>query len=315
MSQFPATNIPSHSLVDHASGSSWARTLAVTACAMAAFIGLSACTTDNANKPAAPAATSASNNLTGLPAAIAGSWRSAEDKARDPARHPLETLNFFQIKSNQIVVEITPGAGWYSAILAPFLAQGGGTYVVATADPAKMSDRGRANFDAYKARFGDTAVFGTWQFSKFGSDEDGACPAGSADVVLTFRNVHNWLSAGWAEKAFADFYKCLKPGGVLGVVEHRASESVPFDPKAESGYVRTSFVTQLATKAGFVLEASSEINANPKDTKDHPFGVWTLPPVSRSSPFGAPNNPAFDRTQYDAIGESDRMTLRFRKPK
>lgn len=269
-----------------------------------------------ATKPAEvakPAAKTTAAAADGLAAAIAGPWRSEADRARDGFRHPYETLTFFGVKPNQVVVEITPGAGWYSAILAPWLAKGGGTYVVGTFDPAKQGDRGRANFEAFKARYADESVFGTVQFSKFGPQEDGACPAGTADVVLTFRNVHNWMGGGWAEKAFADMAKCLKPGGVLGLVEHRAFEDAEFDPKASTGYVKVSTIKALAAKAGLVFEAESDINFNSKDDHDHPYGVWTLPPV-RNGPSADKPDPGFDRAKYDAIGESDRATLRFRKP-
>ncbi len=260
-------------------------------------------------KPAARPAPAADS----LATAIAGPWRSEADRARDVFRHPYETLTFFGVKPDQVVVEITPGGGWYSAILAPWLAKGGGTYVVGTADPAKMSERGRANFEAFKGRYADSTVFGTLQFSKFGPQEDGACPAGTADVVLTFRNVHNWMTGGWAEKAFADMAKCLKPGGVLGLVEHRAFEESEFDPKGSSGYIKVSTMKAFAEKAGLVFEAESDVNFNPKDTRDHPYGVWTLPPVRNGAPADKPD-PSFDRAKYDAIGESDRATLRFRKP-
>ena len=137
---------------------------------------------------------------------------------------------------------------------------------------------------------------------------------GTADVVLTFRNIHNWMSGGYTEKFFADAYSALKPGGVLGVVEHRLPSTQAQDPKATSGYVHEDYVKALATAAGFEFVEASEINANPADTADHPFGVWTLPPSKRTAPAGKPADPAFDRTKYDVIGESDRMTLRFVKP-
>ncbi|HQT53187.1 MAG TPA: methyltransferase, partial [Phenylobacterium sp.] len=137
----------------------------------------------------------------------------------------------------------------------------------------------------------------------------------SADMVITARNIHNWLwQPPMLDKAMADFYAVLKPGGVLAVEEHR-SDPRPQNADARDGYVSTANVVAAAEKAGFKLAASSEVNANPKDTKDHPFGVWTLPPVRRNTQGDKPADPAFDRAKYDAIGESDRMTLRFVKPR
>ncbi len=147
-----------------------------------------------------------------------------------------------------------------------------------------------------------------------GASSAGVAPDGSADLVLTFRNVHNWVPAGDAEKIFADMFRALRPGGVLGVVDHRLPAGREADPERRSGYIHDAKVVALAEQAGFVLEARSPLNDNPKDAADHPFGVWTLPPVARSSAFGEPADPSFDRAHYDAIGESDRFTLRFRKP-
>jgi predicted methyltransferase len=139
-------------------------------------------------------------------------------------------------------------------------------------------------------------------------------PAGSADIVITARNIHDWVGTpGYTEKAFADWYAALKRGGILAVEDHRADPR-PQLKDASDGYVNTAYIVKLAKAAGFVLESQSEINANPKDTKDHPFGVWTLPPTRQSAPEGKPADSTFDHTKYDAIGESDRMTLRFRKP-
>ena len=139
-------------------------------------------------------------------------------------------------------------------------------------------------------------------------------PAGTADLVLFMRNIHAWMAAGIAEKAFADAYAALRPGGVLGIEQHRLGPEEDQDPAAANGYVQEAFVKQLAAEAGFAFVAASEINANERDTKDHPFGVETLPPMGLTAPRGSPPNPTFDRSKYDEIGESDRMTLRFRKP-
>jgi predicted methyltransferase len=153
------------------------------------------------------------------------------------------------------------------------------------------------------------------EFTEFGPRSGPVAPAGTADLVLFLRNIHNWMAGGIVEKAFSDAYAALKPGGVLGVEEHRAFPGGVQDPMARNGYVQEAYVKQLAAEAGFQFDKSSEVNANIEDTKDHPFGVWTLPPVARTSPIGQPPDPAFDRTQFDLLGESDRMTLRFVKPK
>lgn len=244
-----------------------------------------------------------------LRAVLAGEWRSADNRARDAYRHPAETLAFFGLAPGQTVVEITPGGGWYAEILAPYL-RGNGQYVAAVVDPAAVPEgRGRdyqqRSRDGLEKRFADAPA----QFA--GATVVGYDPAapsfgapGSADLVLTFRNVHNWRASGQAEGMFKGFYEVLKPGGVLGVVEHRARADVPADDR--SGYVGQDQVVALAEAAGFVLDASSEVNANPKDSKDHPNGVWTLPPGN--------NHDAADAQKYRDIGESDRMTLRFVKP-
>jgi predicted methyltransferase len=248
-----------------------------------------------------------------LDEAIAGDHRTAEEKARDQYRHPKETLLFFGLEPAMAVVEVWPGGGWYTNILAPVLKQGGGTYYAAGLDP-EASERAREAVSAFEAKFtADAERFGTVRMTVLGSDREIA-PAGSADLVLTFRNVHNWLAADTAEGNFKLFYDALKPGGVLGVVEHRANPDATEESEKSSGYVREATVRALAAAAGFESDSSSEVNANPKDTKDHPFGVWTLPPTRRSSAVRGVEDPNFDRAKYDAIGESDRMTLKFRKP-
>ena len=245
-----------------------------------------------------------------LDTVIAGDHRSEEEKARDVYRHPKETLLFFGAEPSMTIVEIWPGGGWYSNVIAPFLASGDGVYYAAGLDP-EASDRSREAVDAFKEKYRDgSELYGTVRTTALGAEE--IAPPASADMVLTFRNVHNWLGAGTAEENFQKFYNALKPGGVLGVVEHRAGENAPDDPS--TGYVKESTVKDLAAAAGFDFEASSEVNANTADTKDHPFGVWTLPPVRRSSEARGVDDPDFDRARYDAIGESDRMTLKFRKP-
>ena len=248
-----------------------------------------------------------------LEAAVAGSWRSAADRARDPWRHPAESLRFWGLKPGQTVVEFWPGAGWYSDIIAPYLAATGGRFIAA--DLSASDPEGRAMADAYRRRLeAAPGLYGKVAFSTFGPASGPVAPAASADLVLFLRNLHNWMAAGLAEKAFRDAFAALKPGGVLGVEEHRADPAAVPDVMAASGYVPQAYVVQLGKEAGFDLAQASEINANPKDHHDHPFGVWTLPPVRRSSPRGQPPDPKFDHSPYDAIGESDRMTLKFVKP-
>lgn len=257
-------------------------------------------------KPAGPNAQPAITAA--VQAAVDGKGRTPENVKRDVYRHPAQTLSFFGVEPGKTVVEITPGGGWYSEILAPLL-RDKGTYVAAVVDPMAVAEgkgrdyqqRGKdgleKKFAAAPALYDKAKVVGyDPNAPKFGADN-------SADVVLTFRNVHNWRSANQAEGMFKGFYSVLKPGGVLGVVEHRAKADVPADDK--SGYVGQAQVIAMAEAAGFKLAGSSEINANPRDTKDHPNGVWTLPPVN--------NHDAADDAKYKAIGESDRMTLRFVK--
>ena len=250
----------------------------------------------------------AAHGLT-LEQAVAGAWRSADNVKRDAARHPVQTLTFFGIKPTDTVIEITPGGGWYAEILAPYL-RDHGQYVAAVVDPMSLP-AGNGRDYQQRAREGVEKKFGgaPAQFDKATiSAYDPAAPVlgapGTADAVLTFRNVHNWRGAGQAEGYFKAFFAVLKPGGVLGVVEHRAKADVPASDK--TGYVGQDQVIAMAQAAGFKLDAHSEINANARDTKDHPNGVWTLPPVGRHD--------AAEADKYRAIGESDRMTLRFIKP-
>ncbi|TAJ70108.1 MAG: methyltransferase [Phenylobacterium sp.] len=250
-------------------------------------------------------------------AAVAGPWRSAEDKARDRWRHPLESLTFWGLKPGATVVEFWPGAGWYTEILAPFLDATGGRLYAAHLQIAEPADpSAKQVVEAYRTKYATgQKPYGTVEITAFGPTSGPIAPAGSADLVLFLRNLHNWMAAGIAEKAFRDAFLALKPGGVLGVEEHRAAPGGVPDLLADTGYVDQAYAIKLAQEAGFELQAASEINANPKDTRDHPFGVWTLPPVRRSSPRGEAFDPAFDHARYDAIGESDRMTLKFVKPR
>jgi predicted methyltransferase len=197
------------------------------------------------------------------------------------------------------------GAGYWTEILAPYLRDRGVYYAaVAEKNASEEAERMNATFDAkLKAA---PALYGKVLVTEFGGDRHDIAPPGTADLVVTFRNVHNWMAKGEADEAFAAFFEALKPGGILGVEEHRGRADRPQDPKAKSGYVRQDYAIKLAEKAGFKFVGSSEINANPRDTKDHPQGVWTLPPTYRMGDK--------DRAKYQAIGESDRFVLKFVKP-
>lgn len=235
-----------------------------------------------------------------LQAAIDGPWRSPANRARDVYRHPAQTLAFFGLRPTDRVIEISPGAGWYTEILAPYL-RAQGQYVAASAPPAP----GRAN--PLEALFlADPAHYDRAELREYDPKAPQLGPPASADLVLTFRNVHNWVAAGTAPAYFKAFFDVLRPGGTLGVVDHRARPGTDLATMKKSGYLTEALVIQLARDAGFVLDGRSEVNANPKDSADHPNGVWTLPPTNRHPPEQA--------ERYRAIGESDRMTLRFRKP-
>ncbi len=236
-----------------------------------------------------------------LAKAIAGSHRTPALVERDAARRPQAELEFFGIKPNMTVVEIAPGGGYWTEILAPYLKEKGGYYATVGSRTSKPAEAFQAKLDANKDVYGNVKVV------EFGRGTTDIVPEGTADMVLTFRNVHNWMMGGSQDEAFAAFYKALKPGGVLGVEEHRARTDQPQDPKAASGYVREDYTIALAEKAGFKLVSKSEINANPKDTKDYAGGVWTLPPTLRGGET--------DRAKYVAIGEADNFVLKFEKPK
>jgi predicted methyltransferase len=245
-----------------------------------------------------------------LAAAIASPTRTAKFVARDRYRHPLETLRFFGLRPEQTVVEIWPGRGWYMEILAPYLHDRGKYYAaVAAPDAADASTEDKDDAAAVRKRIADDpAHYGKVIVTELHPPQlIEICPPGTADVVLTFRNVHNWMDAGTQQAQFDTFFKALKPGGVLGVVEHRAKPGTSLEETRKSGYVDEGYVKKLAATAGFRLEAESPINNNPKDTKDYPKGVWTLPPTLTLGDQ--------DRAKYLAIGESDRMTLKFVKPR
>ncbi|HEY2481666.1 MAG TPA: methyltransferase [Caulobacteraceae bacterium] len=234
---------------------------------------------------------------------VAGPQRSSANKVRDPFRHPAQSLAFWGLAPGMTVVEIEPSGGYWTEILAPYLRATGGRYVAALGDE-----------DAeFKARFSDPARWGKVEAVAFTPQSGPLVPNGTADLVLTARNFHNWMwRPGLVPKYLADFHAALKPHAILALEEHRADPR-PMNDDAHDGYVSTAFLTRKVELAGFSLEAASEINANPKDTKDHPFGVWTLPPTRRTHTKGQPTPADFDPAKYEAIGESDRMTLRFRR--
>jgi predicted methyltransferase len=250
------------------------------------------------------AAASAVHADTAIASAVDSPSRTPANVARDQYRHPRETLGFFGVEPDDTVVEIWPGGGWYTEILAPLLADTG-TYYAAANGNGLNGAKGLMAKDA--ARYGKMRL-ASFPTGRPGADQP-AVPAGSADVVLTFRNVHNWMmgQTPFADEAFRQMFAMLKPGGTLGVVEHRLPESADAARERSSGYVKVSTVRRLAEQAGFRLVASSEINANPRDTADHANGVWALPPSYRGGDV--------DRARFAAIGESDRMTLKFMKPK
>lgn len=252
--------------------------------------------------PPSPTTAQPAAQSSALQAAIASPLRSTANVARDPYRHPVETLAFFGVKPGDTVVEIWPGGGWYAEILAPYLAAGGGTYIAAA------SERGLAGVNKLAAA--NPAHFGTVRTADFPAPATGGTPlaAGTADVVLTFRNVHNWMMGEkpFDADAFRQMYAMLKPGGTLGVVEHRLPETADDARQLKSGYVKVSTVRRLAEAAGFRFVGASEINANPRDSADWAEGVWTLPPSFALKDV--------EREKYAAIGESDRMTLKFVKP-
>jgi predicted methyltransferase len=256
-------------------------------------------------KPADPALTKA----------IAGEWRSAEQKSRDEYRHPAEALTFWGLKPGMTILEVQPGGGWWTEILAPYARMTGGEYHATGADLAnpKLSEGARKSRAEFEARLAaKPRVYGKATVHNFGPVA-APLPANTFDFILTARSVHGWAQNDQTDKVFANLFQALKPGGTLALEQHRAA---PGNDNPKMGYVTEEYVLEHAKKAGFELVGRSEINANPKDTKDHPFGVWTLPPTRTSVPYGSgqPPNPAFDHSKYDAVGESDRMTLRFRKP-
>lgn len=238
--------------------------------------------------------------------AVADPGRAKAAQA-DKFRNPAETLAFFEVGPGKHVAEVWPG--YYTPVLAKYLMENDGTYT-AILYPESFGERYVARNNAFKEKYGTDINYGA-----FGKGNGAMIAPGTADIVLSRRNVHNWMGGGYTDEAFGAFYDALKPGGILGIVEHRLPETMEQDPRGASGYVQESYMKDMAARAGFEFVAASEINANPKDTADHPFGVWTLPPRSRTPKEGTPEAADFDAELYKNIGESDRATLKFRKPK
>lgn len=274
-----------------------------------AILSLSACSANT--EEVAEVTSETVVEIAPMAAALAGDWR-ADQAVRDANRHPKETLEFFGLAPGQTVLEIFPGGGWYTNVLAPYASKTGGTYIAASFE-SSLGERYAASNQRFLEKFADTEIFGSVQQRELGPTS-ASLGTGDVDLVLSFRNVHSWMRSNYAEKVFTEFYAALKPGGTLGIVEHRLPESMEQDPKAGTGYVQVSYTKALAEEAGFEFVEASEINSNPQDTADHPFGVWTLPPTSRAPKEGDEEAADFDAAKYLAIGESDRYTLKFRKP-
>jgi predicted methyltransferase len=289
------------------------------ASALALLTAVSACSKQEPPVAQAPPVAEATQPAADpLATSLDGEWRSAEDKSRDGSRHPKEALEFWGLAPGMTILEVQPGGGWWSDILAPYAHATGGKYFATAPDveDPKLSEGARKYRADFEARFAAKPdVYGQVQLVNFGP-KSAPLPENTFDFALSARSVHGWMGSGVTEKYLKDLYGALKPGGILAIEQHRAHPGEQ-DPKAVSGYVTEAYVIEQAQKAGFEWVDRSEINANPKDTKDHPFGVWTLPPAKRTRPYseGADaHDPNFDRTKYDAIGESDRMTLKFRRP-
>lgn len=242
-----------------------------------------------------------------LDAILAGSQRPLQNSSRDRYRHPKETLLFFGIRPEMKVLEVWPEPGWYTEIIAPLVKEHGKYYAGVIA-PEPASKHVSERLSSYQQKLAaDPQTYGAVEVVTFPADGGDAVAPGTLDMVVTFRNIHNWMARGSAEQAFASMYKALKPGGVLGVVEHRGNPDRPQDPKAKSGYVNEDYAIHLIEAQGFRLVGESQVNANPRDTKDYEQGVWTLPPTYRLGEK--------DRQKYTDIGESDRFTLKFVKPR
>lgn len=236
-----------------------------------------------------------------------GTHRSETNRARNGPRHPVETLEFFGLEKDMTVVEILPASGWYTEIIAPYVAEEGKLYA-AHFSPNSALNYAARSLEGFEAKITDEPdIYGRITVRHIDPPQEVIiAPPESADIAMTFRNVHNWIMVGQELEYFETFYTALKPGGILGVVEHRALPGASMEVMETSGYVTEEYVKEIAAQAGFEFVASSEINANPKDLTEYPGGVWTLPPSYRLEDE--------NRETYTAIGESDRMTLKFRKP-
>ena len=255
---------------------------------------------------AAPATSQTSGaDLAKLKAVVNGDQRSAANKARDPYRHPVETLAFFGIRPNMTVVELWPFGGWYTEIIAPYL-KGTGTYYAAAQDPSSNDAEDKELNAKLKALLDSRPdLYGGVKWSVLAKGKYNLAPDGSADMVVTFRNIHNWVWSGYEKDVFAAAFRALKPGGILGVEEHR-NNNPQEKPGKDQAYTGEEYAIGLIESVGFKLAGRSNINNNPKDTKNYPKGVWTLPPSYAEGDK--------DRAKYAAIGESDRFTLKFVKP-
>ena len=270
--------------------------LRLAAAAIASAVLVAACAATSSRQSTAEA-------LTGI---LAADYRPEENRARDRYRHPKETLLFFGIRPEMSVLEVWPEPGWYTEVIAPLVRDKGKYYAaVIAADPESQYITQRV--EKYRRKLAERPdLYGRVSVVSFPADGSDAVPPASVDMVVTFRNIHNWMSRGTTAQAFATMYRALRPGGVLGVVEHRGNPAVAQDPQAKSGYVNEDYAIKLIEAQGFRLVGKSQVNANPRDTKDYEQGVWTLPPTYRLGDK--------DRDKYAAIGESDRFTLRFVKP-
>jgi predicted methyltransferase len=247
-----------------------------------------------------------------IDAAVSGAWRSTDAKARDAERHPNTALAFWGLKPGMTILEIQPGGGWWTEILAPYARATHGEFYATAADvsdPA-LSANARKGRDEFAAKYADASVYGKVNLVNWGP-KAAPLPANKFDFVLLARGIHGWVRQNQFESNLANIVQSMKPGGILAIEQHRAKAGQ--DPSVFNGYVDEAYVIKTVEKAGLKLDGKSEINANAKDTKDHPFGVWTLPPTRQSSEGDKPVDPSFDRAKYDAIGESDRMTLKFVK--
>ncbi len=254
-----------------------------------------------------------------LAAAVNAAWRPEAERARDQYRHPVESLTFWGLQPGMHIVEIDPGGGaWWTPILANYAHTTNGRYTAGWIDlgAPNVTDNQRNARQNFLNEWADQSRYGQVNAVNFGMTSGLAVPDSSIDFILVARAFHNWSrNEGMTDRYMAEFARALKPGGSLAVEQHRAPAGSDVSITASTGYVPESYVIEAAQRAGLRLAARSEINANPNDDHDHPFGVWTLPPVRRSAPGGQPADPNFDHAPYDAIGESDRMTLRFVKPR